>query len=160
MKRLAVIVTAACAAIISAAALVVSSSAQQPGPPTGTLELVGLDREARFKFVDNPPRRRESAGDQFLITQRLRNTSNRRAGRVHASFAVTPGRRSADQGSGTFILRNGRIVVTGIIDDRGRNDRTDTLAVVGGSGAYTAARGTLVTTERRRSTRFLFTFAG
>jgi hypothetical protein len=157
MQRLAVIVTAACAAIISAATLVVSSGAQQPGPPTGTLELVGLDREASFKFVDTPPRRREGAGDQFLITQRLRDTSNRRAGRVHASFAITPGRRSGAHGSGTFIVRNGRIVVTGIIDDPGR---TDTLAIVGGSGAYTGARGTLVTTERRRSTRFLFTFAG
>jgi hypothetical protein len=157
MKRLAVIVTAACAAIISAAALVASSGAQQPGPPTGTLELVGLDREARFKFVDAPPRRREGAGDQFLITQRLRDTSNRRVGRVHASFAITPGSRSGAHGSGTFIVHNGRIVVTGIIDDPGR---TDTLAIVGGSGAYTGARGTLVTTERRRSTRFLFTFIG
>lgn len=157
MKRLAVIITAACAAIISAAALVVSSGAQQPGPPTGTFELVGLDREASFKFVDTPPRRQESAGDQILITQRLRDTSNRRAGRVHASFVFTPGRPSAGQGSGTFILRNGQIVVTGSIDEQGR---TDTLAIVGGSGAYTGARGTLVTTERRRSTRFLFTFAG
>jgi hypothetical protein len=32
--------------------------------------------------------------------------------------------------------------------------------VVGGSGAYTAARGTMVTTETRRRVRFVFTFAG
>jgi hypothetical protein len=156
MKRQAAVLSAALA-VIGVGIAGASSTAQQPGPPTGTLELVGLDREARFKFVDTPPRRRESAGDQFLITQRLRNASNRRAGRVHASFAITPGRRSAAHGSGTFILRNGRIVVTGIIDDPGR---TDTLAIVGGSGAYNGARGTLVTTERRRSTRFLFTFIG
>ena len=77
MKRLFLIVAAACAAIVSAAALVVSSGAQQPGPPTGTLELVSLDRETRFKFVDNPPRRRESAGDLFMINARLRDGSNR-----------------------------------------------------------------------------------
>jgi hypothetical protein len=70
-----------------------------------------------------------------------------------------PGRRSAAQGSGTFVLRNGQIVVSGILDGRGRT-RRDTLAIVGGSGAYNGARGTLVTTERRRSTRFLFTFMG
>ena len=60
----------------------------------------------------------------------------------------------------TFILGDGQIVVSGPIVDRGRNDRTDTFAVVGGSGAYTAARGTMVTTETRRRTRFVFTFAG
>jgi hypothetical protein len=161
MQRFAVIVTAACAAIISAAALVVSSGAQQPGPPTGTLELVSLDRETRFKFVDNPPRRRERAGDLFMINARLRDASRRPAGRLHASFAETqPPPRVVAQGSATFILRNGQIMISGPIVDRGRNDRTDTFAVVGGSGAYTAARGTMVTTERRRSTAFVFTFAG
>jgi hypothetical protein len=54
-------------------------------------------------------------------------------------------------------LRNGQIVVTGPIDEQGRRNP---LAIVGGSGAYTGARGTLVTTETRRSTRFRFTFAG
>ena len=43
MKRVAVIIAAACAAIISAVVLVVRSEAQEPGPPTGTLELVSLD---------------------------------------------------------------------------------------------------------------------
>jgi hypothetical protein len=51
-------------------------------------------------------------------------------------------------------------MVSGPIFDRGRNDRTDAFAVVGGSGAYTAARGTMVSTEMRRRTRFAFTFAG
>lgn len=161
MQRLALIITAACAAILGAAAIVGSSGAQPPGPPTGTLELVSLDRETRFKFIDNAPRRRESAGDLFMITARLRDSSNRPAGRLHASFAVTQARRpSVSQGSATFVVGNGQVVVSGPIVDRGRNDRTDTFAVVGGSGAYTAARGTMVTTETRRSTRFVFTFAG
>jgi hypothetical protein len=38
------------------------------------------------------------------------------------------------QGSGTFNLGNGQIMVSGPIVDRGRTDRTDTLAVVGGTG--------------------------
>jgi hypothetical protein len=122
--------------------------------------LESLDRETSFKYVDNPPRRRESPGDMFIITGRLRDNSNRPAGRFHASFVMTQRRQSVSQGSGTFVLDDGRIVVSGAIEDRGRRDRTDTLAVVGGSGAYTAARGTMVVTERRRSTRFVFTFAG
>jgi hypothetical protein len=161
MQRLALIITAACAAIVTVVALVGSSGAQQPGPPTGTLELVSLDRETRFAFVDNPPRRRERAGDLFMINARLRDGANRPAGRLHASFAETqPPPRVVAQGSATFILRNGQIMVNGPIVDRGRGDRTDTFAVVGGSGAYTAARGTMVTRETRRRTRFVFTFAG
>jgi hypothetical protein len=158
---LALISIAACAAIVGAVALVGSSRAQQPGAPTGTPELVSLNRETRFAFVDNPPRRRERAGDLFMINARLRDGANHRAGRVHASFAETqPPPRVVAQGSGTFILRNGQIIVSGPIVDRGRADRTDTLAVVGGTGAYTAARGTLMTTDTRRSTRYVFTFAG
>jgi hypothetical protein len=95
-----------------------------------------------------------------MINARLRDGSNRRAGRLHASFAETqPPPRVVAQGSATFILGNGQIMVSGPIVDRGRGDRTDTFAVVGGSGAYTAARGTMVTRETRRSTRFVFTFA-
>jgi hypothetical protein len=91
MQRLALI-TAACAAIISVIVVVASSGAQQPGPPTGTLELLTLDRETRFAFVDNPPRRRERSGDLFVINGRLRDSSNRPVGRVHALFAETKDR--------------------------------------------------------------------
>jgi Dirigent-like protein len=161
MKRLALIITAACVAIISAAVLVVRSDAQQPGPPTGTLELVSLDRETRFTFVDNPPRRRERAGDLFVINSRLRDGTNRPVGRLHASFAETqPPPRVVAQGTATFILDDGQIMVSGPIVNRGPRDRTDTLAVVGGTGAYTAARGTLTTTETRAGGRYVFTFAG
>jgi hypothetical protein len=157
MKRLALVISAACAAIIGTVAVVGSSGAQSPAPPTGTLELVALDREGSFKFVDTRPRRRENPGDQFILTQRLRDTSNRRVGRAHAAFTFTPGKPAAAQGTGTFILHNGRIAVAGVVDDPGKTDR---LAIVGGSGAYTAATGTVLVTERRRSTQFEFTFAG
>jgi hypothetical protein len=114
MKRLALIITAACVTIISAAVLVVRSDAQQPGPPTGTLELVSLDRETRFTFVDNPPRRRERAGDLFVINSRLRDGTNRPVGRLHASFAGTqPPPRVVAQGTATLILDDGQITVSG-----------------------------------------------
>jgi hypothetical protein len=157
MKRLALVVTAALAAIAGLAAVGGSSGAQPPAPPTGTLELLSLDRETRFKFVDTPPRRRQNAGDTILISGRLRDNSNTPSGQFYASFATTPSRGLVSQGSGTFRLRNGQIVAAGTIDDAGR---TDTLAIVGGTGAFTGARGTLVITETRRMTQFAFTFAG
>jgi hypothetical protein len=160
MQRLALIIAAVCAGIVSVVALVGSSGAQPPGPPTGTLELVSLERETRLAVVDNPPRRRLSAGDLILINARLRDGSNRPTGRLHASFAATqPLPRVAALGSATFILRNGQIMVSGVTATRGPGDRTDTFAVVGGSGGYTAARGTMVITEGRRTTQYQFTFS-
>ena len=161
MHRPAVITVAAGAAIAGVVALVASSGAQQPGPPTGTLEVVSLERETRFSFVDNPPRRRERAGDMFVINARLRDTADRPVGRLHAFFAETQAPpRVVAQGSATFILGDDQIVVSGPIVNQGRDDRSDTLAIVGGSGAYMAARGTMVATEGRRTSRYVFDFAG
>ena len=86
--------------------------------------------------------------------------------RVHrqhhrASFAETqPPPRVIAQGSATFVPGDGQIAVSGPIVNQGAGDRTDTLAVVSRTGAYTAARGTLVTKETRRGARYLLTLAG
>jgi hypothetical protein len=158
MHRLTLI-TVACAAIIAAVALVGSSGAQQPSPPTGILELVSLDRETHFKFVDNPPRSgdpgRPSRGDLAIITGRLRDTANRRAGKLYALFMRLAGqRRHVDQVRATFVLRHGHIVVEGI----SAGGRTDNVAVIGGTGRYAGARGTLRVTQTRRAARYRFTF--
>jgi hypothetical protein len=161
MQRLTLI-TVACAAIIGAVAFVGSSGAQQPGPPTGTLELVSLDRETHFKFVDNPPRSgdpgRPSPGDLAIITGRLRDTANRRAGKLYAVFMRVAGKRKrhVDQVRGTFVLRNGHIVVEGV----SAGGRTDNVAVIGGTGRYAGARGTLRVTSTRKAARYRFTFIG
>ena len=160
MQRL-MLITVTCAAIIGAVAFVESSGAQQTGPPTGTLEVGSLDRETRFKFVDNPPRSgdpaRPSPGDLAIITGRLRDTANRRAGKLYAVFTRLAGkRRSVDQVRGTFVLEGGHIVVEGI----SRGGRTDNVAVTGGTGRYAGARGTLRVTQTRRAARYRFTFIG
>ena len=160
MQRLA-LMTVACAAVIGAVAFVGTSGAQQPVPPTGTLELVSLNRETRFKFVDNPPRSgdptRPSLGDLAIITARLRDTANRRAGKLYALFMRLAGRRRhVDQVRVTFELRGGHIVVEGI----SRGGRTDDAAITGGTGRYAGARGTLHVTQTRRAARYRFTFIG
>jgi hypothetical protein len=151
-------------AVLAAAVLASTGGAQQQARPTGSLELVGLDREADFRFVDNPPRQGEerdpSAGDIVTIVQRLRDTSNRRVGVARATFISTGGRGFNGHGSATFRVGGGTITVDGIVDEGGRGDRSDTLAITGGTGAYEDAGGTLTTTERRRSTSFRFDFSG
>jgi hypothetical protein len=151
MKRL-MLVTAGCAAFAALAPL--GGATAQSGDPTGTLELVQLERETGLGGVDNPPRRRESKGDVFTINGRVRDASRRPAGTVQALFTQT-GRRTA-QGAATFKLAQGQIVIAGGLWGSG----DDTLAIVGGTGAYTRTAGTVRVTERRGRTEFLFSFGG
>jgi hypothetical protein len=142
------LIAAAATAALAGSTLIGSAGAQTT---PATLELVQLERDARTGFVDNPPRRRESAGDVFTIRGPVRDASGRRAGRAEVAFTQT-GRRSA-LGAATFVLPGGRLMISGIVD----GGASDTLAVVGGTGAYDRAAGTVRITEGRRRTTFAFT---
>ena len=159
-KRLRPAVACGLVATAGLAMAVAGTDAQQPGPPTGTLELVQRDREARFRLIDVPPRQgergRPTTGDGFLITGPVRDTAGNRAGRLQAHFVITNLRREEAQGSATFMLPDGHIVIGGA-ETRAR---IDDFAIVGGTGRYAGARGTLRVTETRRRTAFLFTFLG
>jgi hypothetical protein len=161
MGRKQVRAALACGLFVTAglATAVAGTEAQQPGPPTGTLQLIQRDRDAKFRFIDVPPRRgdrRPTAGDGFLITGPVRDPAGNRAGRLQAVFVITDVRREDSQGSATFILPDGHIVISGAETKA----RIDDFAIVGGTGRYTGARGTLRVTEGSRSTAFLFTFLG
>jgi hypothetical protein len=151
MSRLTVI-GPAFAVLVAGLAVAAGTSAQAPGPPSGTIELVQRERDARFAGVDNPPRRKESPGDVFLIGGVLRHDDGRTAGRAAAMFTQTDRRRAV--GTAVFKLAGGDIVATGALDDRGSADTSDTLAVVGGTGSYAGARGTAVVSEGQGETRF------
>ena len=159
MKRLAILLSVACAALVTVVALVTTSGAQQPGPPTRTLDLVTRQRESTFKFVDNPPLHKESAGDMAIITGRLRARDGSPQGRLQAYFVATKSgnfeRAFRGQVSGTFMLRGGDIVIAGVTDDKRAHDR---LPIVGGTGSYAGARGVLVVTDTRTRTRFHLAF--
>ena len=161
MKRQAAVLSAALAVTVVGLA-VVSSNAQQPGPPTGTLELVQRGRESTVKYVDNPPRgggpQAPSPGDLAIIAGTLRDTSNRRAGKVHVVFMRLKGRRRnhVDQVSATFDLKGGQIVMGGVSD----GGRTEVVAITGGTGDYAGARGTMRVRETRRAAHFRITFIG
>jgi hypothetical protein len=149
MKRL-ILATGACAALAVPALL--GTATAQSGPPSGTLTLVQLERDTRSGYVDNPPRRRESAGDVFTVSGRVRDAANRPAGRAQAVFIQTGGRSA--QGTATFALAQGQIVIVGGLAGSG----TDTFAIAGGTRAYDGATGTARITERRGRTEFLFSF--
>src|SRR4051794_12329587 len=138
----------------------VVGAAQPQGPPTGTLQLLQRSREANFRFIDVPPlqgvRRTPTPGDGAVITGPMRDSAGSQAGRVQAVFTFTNARREQAQVSATFVLRGGRISISGA----DTKSRTDNFAVTGGTGRYTGARGTLRVTEGKRATSFRFTFMG
>jgi hypothetical protein len=140
-------------AVLTVPALLGTASGQS-GAPSGTLELMQLERENRSGYVDNPPRRRESTGDVFTVAGRVRDTSRRAAGRVQGSFTQT-GRGTA-QGAVTFALAGGQVVIVGGLTGKGR----DTFVIAGGTGAYAGATGSVQITVRRARTEFRFDFAG
>lgn len=149
MKRLILAIGAGAALAVPA---LLGTATAQPGPPSGTLTLVQLERDTRTGYLDNPPRRRESADDVFAVSGRVRDAANRPTGRAQAVFTQT-GRRLA-QGSATFALAQGQIVIVGGLAGSG----TDNLVIAGGTGAYAGATGTARITERRGRTEFLFSF--
>jgi len=149
MKKL--VLTAAATAALAATALLGTATARS-GPPTGTLALVQLERDARSGFVDNPPRRRESAGDVFTIRGPVRDAANQPAGSAQATFTQT-GRTTA-HGSATCALAQGRIATAGTIG----GGAEETLVITGGTGAYAGATGAVQVTERRDRVEFVFSF--
>jgi hypothetical protein len=159
VKRLAICLSVACAGLVTAVAVVATSGAQQSGPPTGTLDFVVPERGSKFKFVDNPPLRKESAGDMAILTGHLRGANGASQGRFQAYFVATKGgdfdRAFRGQVSGTFMLPAGDIVIEGVTDDK---RATEPLPIVGGTGSYAGARGVVVVTDTKRETRFHLAF--
>jgi hypothetical protein len=158
MKRFVVAAGVTCAALVGVIA-VASSGAQSPGPPTGSLDLVLRERDSSFRFVDNAPRRKESAGDMAVISGRLRGADGSPQGRLQAYFVAMKGgnfeRAFRGQVTGSLVLPNGDITLGGVTDDR-RDD--EPLSIVGGTGAYAGARGVAVVVDSRTETRFQLTF--
>jgi hypothetical protein len=102
--------------------------------------------DVRFRHVDNPPLGSTpdapSPGDMAIIRGAVRDTANRRAGRLRATFIRLAGqRRHVDRVDAVFSVAGGTIVVAGL-----SNGGVDNLAVTGGTGRYAGARGTLRTT--------------
>lgn len=157
-RALAVASCVGCAGL-AGSLLVTAGGAQQQTAPTGTLELVTLDREDFFRFVDNPPRQGErrppGPGDLGIIRLRLRDTSNRPVGRA-GLVAVHLASSGETQLSETFKVSGGQITVHGESNIFSR--RPSTFAITGGTGIYEGAKGTLTVTSGRTSRRYVFDF--
>ena len=145
MQRTAIIAGSVVAALATGGVLAVNGGAQAP---TGqTIQLV--EKGGSEKFVDVPPRaRREfdaSTGDTFLFSSGLFDGANKRAGKLDVRCDFTKGgRKPRGICDGVFALADGDLFITA----RLTTSDTVTGAVIGGTGAYTGARGTFTSVDR------------
>lgn len=154
LKPLSAVATVATIVLIGAA--LSSSSAQQAEDPI-TLKM--RFREAKFQMVDNPPRMTksrpsESPGDMVVARGWLRDATGDRAGRLHSIFTVTGGKspKTTELATGIFKLKEGQIAIQGVIG----TESTDVLSIVGGTGDYEGAGGSVEVTTGRRAVTFVF----
>lgn len=158
MNRKTAIVTPL-AAFAAAGAVLAPGTFGQDAPAPGTLTLEMRHKEARVTMVDEKPlmtrrRRSESPGDSVVTRGTLRDASGARAGVIHGQFVVTGGRSpdTTEQVLATFVLEDGQLATQGLIDQEGD---TETVAVVGGTGRFDGATGTVEVSGDDQAVRFV-----
>ena len=108
-----------------------------------------VDKGSTFTFLDNPPKSSKgsiSTGDMFVLVNPLVNDHGQHAGHLRASCTVTKGTKNPNKGGqaicyGVFSFANGTI--DAMVALTNLNAKTTTGGIVGGTGAYAGARGTL-----------------
>jgi hypothetical protein len=151
MKRLHVLLIAAVAATV--AGLVAAIAGQAGSPGERTIRLV--EKGGSFTFVDNPPTGNArtkliSAGDFSAGTVQLDDNSGKQVGSLQiVCVATVSGKevRARFQCNGTAKLPDGTLAISALQEHHADQDVTH-ISVVGGTGAYQGARGSIVQTPR------------
>ena len=110
----------------------------------GTIRITG--RQIAFTRVDTGSAGR-SPGDMEISRLQLYNTRIRQRPIGHAQTVCIYTGDNSSNCTGTFVLPAGKLVVSGGLIYRSLYD----LAVTGGTGFYSNARGTLIVTRVRQS---------
>jgi hypothetical protein len=122
-----------------AAALVTGVVASSSTASPGVAFLRFYERPGQTTTVDNVPRGK--MGDVFLYSNPIFDRQGTRVGTDHGVCTMLNSRQS--QCNATLTLPKGQIVTLGLHGPE--PEPTYEAAVIGGTGAYAAARGTLVT---------------
>ena len=143
---------AAAAAVATAVAVAAGASPAATGP--GTIRITDIQ-----STYERLAAGRGGPGDVELVRQRLYNRRFQEAAIGHARLTCTFFDRRSRECEGTYVLPKGKIVVEGALDSRLLYE----LAVVGGTGLYENARGTVTVTStglRPRRELLLFRLVG
>jgi len=131
-------------ALAAAAVLALPALAQAPT----RLVLVGLPQKATT-YVDNGVPG-QSAGDQLILQQQLRNLKPQlsegrgaKVGHLDAICTFTSYTGASGYCSGTFYFGNGSVTGYGKVPLGPRPTANAVIPLIGGTGSYAGARGTL-----------------
>jgi hypothetical protein len=137
MKRAHLLIAVVLTALGGVAVLAVSAGGQAPTGPLADFTVTTTQQDRDGHYVDNPPRRKESAGDVFTGTARI---TGAKSGSFEFTCTAVSSERSLCQGVASFS--DGQIHLTARVGEA----RTVRAAIVGGTGAYSGAKGTLTQT--------------
>ena len=143
-----------CATVLTAAATVAGVATGSTGPA----QIRITDVQASYRYVHSPGD--GPAGALEIVRQRLYNPriSGKQIG--HADLVCTYIDAQARTCTGTYALPTGSLVVEGVIQSRLLYE----IAIVGGTGVYDNARGSLTVTSTalrpKRREVLLFRLAG
>ena len=163
MHKRVVIASTGAIALIATAAAVGAAQASQPahhpgGDPDGhgrTTQITVVERATSDTFFDNKPKG-DSLGDLIVFGNSVYDKTNtHKVGRDQGSCIRTVVGK-AWECSFTTLLANGSLVVEGPFYD----SRGSVLAITGGTGAYSRARGEmLLEALNKEGSAFRFTFS-
>ena len=143
MSRRSIAVAFAAAGTVAAIAAT-NGSAQ--APEGRTLTFQEMTRNSTFTAAQHGRKKQLKIGDHIVLGLPLYDDAGAKQGVARATCSIT-GKPSNGQlpmmCSGVFALPDGDIAVVGRVVSPGVNR----LAVVGGTGAYAGARGTLTSTD-------------
>jgi hypothetical protein len=126
------------AATFAAASLVSGVGASSSGASARVASLHFYERSGSTSVVDNAPKGKPAGrGDIILYANPVFDRHGTQVGTDHGVCTVLSGGQS--QCDATLVLPKGQIVTLGLEGARMRYD----LAVIGGTGAYAGARGTM-----------------
>jgi hypothetical protein len=141
-------VVAALAAVTAVCVAGVAGAAKQ-APGAITFHLI--EKDGGGNFVDNKPyakgqRGPASLGDMFVFNATLLTPAKKPAGSLDATCTVTrAGKSPSFVCTGTFTLARGQLELQTVMQE---GTRTTHIAVIGGTGAYEGARGSITAVSR------------
>jgi hypothetical protein len=127
--------------VLGGAVLVTAVSAATGPTATGPAEIRITDVEVSHRVIS--PRGVVGAGTLEIVRQQLYNPSLSRKPIGRSTLACTYLGRRERSCSGTYFLPKGELVVAGAIESR----LLYQIALIGGTGIYDNARGTLTVTS-------------
>lgn len=152
MKRLRLFVAVALAVAAIAVAAALASGSSSTGRTIRLVERGGVSTS-----IDNPPKgdrvtQRISAGDFSAGTVKLVHESGKPAGALHLVCVATVAGTdlsSRFQCTGTVQLSDGTLALSALSGLSSKPD-AKSIAVVGGTGTYEGARGSMTSAARAR----------